>query len=104
MTLRRRAVPAEDFLMLAPLLLVTALGSDPDLFTSSVRPILAQYCFKCHGPDATARKANLRLDQRERALAAAESGATPIVPGKPEMSELVRRILAVDEDERMPPP
>ncbi|HVJ83872.1 MAG TPA: PSD1 and planctomycete cytochrome C domain-containing protein [Planctomycetia bacterium] len=90
--------------MLVSLLSLATFGADPDLFTASVRPILAQNCFKCHGPDASARKANLRLDQRRHALAPAESGAIPIVPGKPDASELVRRILAEDEEERMPPP
>jgi len=74
-----------------------------DLFSTKVRPILAQHCFKCHGPDATARKARLRLDVREEALKPARSGKRPIVPGKPGDSELIARICA-DDSEIMPPP
>ena len=59
---------------------------DPDLFTSKVRPILAQHCFKCHGPDDQARKAKLRLDVRDEALRPVRSGLRPIVPGKPDDS------------------
>ncbi len=74
-----------------------------DSFTSKVRPILARHCFKCHGPDDKARKAKLRLDMRSPAVKPAASGAVPIVPGKPEESELVQRIFAEDASERMPP-
>jgi hypothetical protein len=73
-------------------------------FNDQVRPILSRHCFKCHGPDDKGRKAKLRLDQEEEALKPASSGELPIVPGKPDESELVRRIFAEDADERMPPP
>ena len=69
-----------------------------------MRPILAAHCFKCHGPDEQAREASLRLDVRESAIAAADSGAIPIVPGKPDASELLKRICAADPDLQMPPP
>jgi hypothetical protein len=72
-------------------------AADPD-FSQEVRPILAQFCLKCHGQDEKARKAKLRLDARE---AAVEKGA--IVPGKPDESELVARVFADDPDVRMPP-
>ena len=83
---------------------VSAHGADVPLYNRDVRPILANHCFKCHGPDDVARQAGVRLDQREAALAAGDSGAVPIVPGKPDDSELVRRILATDADSQMPPP
>ena len=73
-------------------------------FNREVRPILARHCFKCHGPDDKARKARLRLDRRDDALKLADSGLSPIVPGRPDESELVSRIFAEDEGERMPPP
>jgi hypothetical protein len=73
-------------------------------FNRDVRPILARHCFKCHGPDDRARKAHLRLDRPEDALKAADSGLSAIIPGRPEDSELVTRILAEDEGQRMPPP
>ena len=55
---------------------VVARAADPD-FTRDVRPILSQHCFKCHGPDETARKAKLRLDTREAALAGGLSYKRP---------------------------
>src|SRR5215471_16227526 len=73
-------------------------------FSRDVRPILARHCFKCHGPDDKARKAKLRLDVRETAIREGRSGTAAIVPGKPDESELVRRIFASEESEVMPPP
>ena len=72
-------------------------------FNQDVRPILSQQCFPCHGPDQNKRKAKLRLDQAEDALAP-HKGGRPIVPGKPEESELIRRINSRDPEEQMPPP
>ncbi|GIW87757.1 MAG: hypothetical protein KatS3mg108_2081 [Isosphaeraceae bacterium] len=68
-------------------------------YNRDVRPILAENCFSCHGPDSASRKANLRLDQREAAL---EAGA--IVPGAPDESELIARIFSEEAEEVMPPP
>ena len=51
-------------------------------YNKDVQPILARHCYACHGPDAEAREAELRLDQRVAALAELPSGATAIVPGK----------------------
>jgi hypothetical protein len=68
-------------------------------FNRDVRPILSSYCFQCHGPDEKTRKAKLRLDIREDAV---KAGA--FVPGKPEESELFKRIHTDDADLRMPPP
>src|SRR5206468_2596125 len=62
-----------------------------------IRPLLADRCYACHGPDEKKRKAGLRLDTRDGALAAGV-----LVPGKPEESELIQRISATDE-QRMPP-
>ena len=73
-------------------------------YNRQIKPLLSNHCFKCHGPDAEQRKAGFRLDVRESALAAAESGERPIVAGQPAKSELVRRINSSDPDERMPPP
>ena len=73
-------------------------------FNRDIRPILSSQCFPCHGPDNNARKAGLRLDDREQALRPAESGAIAIVPGMPDESELIRRVLSEDPGERMPPP
>jgi hypothetical protein len=71
-------------------------------FQRDVRPILSDNCFLCHGPDASARKANLRLDVHEDMLASRRNGA-PVVPGKPEQSLVYRKITEPDPARRMPP-
>ena len=68
-------------------------------YNRDVRPIMAENCFPCHGPDSAARKADLRLDQREAAI---KAGA--IAPGNVEASELIARISSSDPKEVMPPP
>jgi Protein of unknown function (DUF1553)/Protein of unknown function (DUF1549)/Planctomycete cytochrome C len=73
-------------------------------FNREVRPILAQQCFACHGMDEHGRKGKLRLDLRDSALGSGKSGELAIVPGKPETSEIIKRLLSTDEDEQMPPP
>lgn len=73
-------------------------------FNRDVRPILANHCWSCHGRDQASRKAGLRLDTRDAALTAGESGQPAIVPGQHSASELVRRIFAADAAEMMPPP
>ena len=75
----------------------------PVSYGRDVRPILADRCFKCHGPDANTREAKLRLDERDAAVAEREGGAA-IVPGDPQGSLLWQRITSHDDDERMPPP
>jgi mono/diheme cytochrome c family protein len=73
-------------------------------FNRDVRHILSEKCFACHGPDGSKRKAELRLDIAENAYAPAKSGEKAIVPGKPEESELLKRISSADADDVMPPP
>jgi hypothetical protein len=75
----------------------------PD-FVKDVKPILSDACFHCHGPDEATRKGKFRLDIKDEAYRAGKSGKTPIVPGKPEASELIARILTTDPDDVMPPP
>ncbi len=72
-------------------------------YNRDILPILSSNCFACHGPDANARKAKLRLDLRDAALKPAKSGDVPIKPGHAAESEVVRRILTDDDSERMPP-
>lgn len=73
-------------------------------YDRDIRPILANNCYKCHGPDEKDREAGLRLDLRDVATKPLESGDTAIVAGKPDESELVARINSTDDDQRMPPP
>ncbi|MFO0802436.1 MAG: DUF1553 domain-containing protein [Gemmataceae bacterium] len=68
-------------------------------YNRDIRPILAENCFACHGPDSAARKADLRLDRREDAV---KSGA--ITPGKLAESSLIDRVCTNDADAVMPPP
>jgi hypothetical protein len=86
------------------LLLPLAAPAAPVSFNRDIRPLMSNTCFHCHGPDASHRKAKLRLDVREEALLPGKSGALPIVPGKPDESEILKRIFSTDDDELMPPP
>jgi hypothetical protein len=70
---------------------------EPVDYIRDIRPILSNRCYACHGPDANARKADMRLDKRESALESA------IQPGDTAGSELVRRITNADPELRMPP-
>jgi len=82
----------------------TSFAAEPSTFDQEIRPLLSQYCFKCHGPDDGQRQAELRLDTRDGATSKAASGRRAVEPGNLAASELVRRILSDDPDERMPPP
>ncbi len=75
-------------------------------FNYHVRPILSDRCFKCHGPDAKARKAGLRLDTEEGAFAALKDDPTHhiLVPGDPLQSAMYARMITTDTAEVMPPP
>lgn len=73
-----------------------AAGQDPVRFAEDVRPILASKCWTCHGPDAEAREADLRLDIRDAALRV-------LISDDGTEGDLLKRITAADPDERMPP-
>ena len=77
---------------------MAAAAANPVAFNRDIRPILADHCFRCHGPDKGNRKAKLRLDLREAAL-----DKEAFVPGKPDESELIRRINTPNLDDLMPP-
>ena len=68
-------------------------------YNRDVRPILADKCFACHGPDSAARKADLRLDKFE---VAKEMSA--IVPGDVAASELMLRVRLPETDDLAMPP
>src|SRR5262245_39304751 len=71
-------------------------------FNRDIRPILANNCFKCHGPDEKERKADLRLDVEKAAVGKSGDDA-PIIRGRPEESELIRRITTTEPSQLMPP-
>ena len=75
-------------------------------FNIHIRPILSDRCFKCHGPDAKQRQANLRLDIADSAFAALKEspGSFAIVRGDPQHSQMFLRISTTDTSEQMPPP
>ncbi len=72
-------------------------------FNRDIRPLLADRCFACHGPNENDRQGGLRLDVQDSALGRGDSGLRAIVPGYPEKSEVFSRIRSHEEDVRMPP-
>lgn len=72
-------------------------------YNRDVRPILSKNCFACHGSDESSRAADLRLDLRDEAVKPPKDGEPPIVPGDPEGSIALERILDEDDSLRMPP-
>lgn len=76
---------------------------EPIDFARQIRPILSENCFACHGFDPASRKGDLRLDDREAAIAVTD-GHAAIVPSAPDRSELWRRIVSAESEEVMPPP
>jgi len=101
----RTAMPSGTVLLLVTVL-AGAGGDAPRAldFNRDVRPILSDRCFRCHGPDAGARKRELRLDLEDGSRALLKDGKRAIVPGDLVASELARRIQSGDPDEVMPPP
>ncbi|HEY2158479.1 MAG TPA: DUF1549 domain-containing protein, partial [Isosphaeraceae bacterium] len=95
---------ASSFVAIAALACLAADAPPRRLdFDRDVRPVLAEHCFPCHGPDAGKRKANFRLDTKQGAFAERD-GRSPIIPGKPDESELALRVGSDDPDDMMPPP
>src|SRR5215475_12477605 len=80
---------------------VRADGPAPEKvnYNRDILPILSDNCFACHGPDAKARKARLRLDVRDEAV----KKKKVIVPGKAGESELILRLTHELPNKRMPP-
>lgn len=80
-----------------------AVAVEEPNFNKEVRPILANNCFACHGPDEKARKASLRLDDPQCATSLLPSGNIAIKPGNRLESALYQRITCTDPEHRMPP-
>lgn len=81
---------------IGPVNAATALDGDTD-----ARSILTANCQRCHGPSK--QKSGLRLDSRDGAFGKGDSGARAIIPGKAASSEVMRRVIAKDPADRMPP-
>lgn len=84
--------------------LASASSSAEVDFGQDILPLLSNNCFECHGPDKAKRKAGLRLDEHEGALAKLKSGERAVVPSDAAKSELLRRLTTDDPDDQMPPP
>ncbi|MFO0897254.1 MAG: PSD1 and planctomycete cytochrome C domain-containing protein [Pirellulales bacterium] len=84
-----------------------ALGAEPPLpaqisFNRDIKPILADNCYACHGPDRNSRQAELRLDTQAGLFGEAAEGHV-VAPKDLEQSELWRRITSDDAEQKMPP-
>ncbi len=96
-------------LCLAALMSPPTVAADPPKATPKIdygrdiRPILADNCYACHGPDAQQRKRKLRFDQRDSAVAELGDGLHAVVPGKSADSALIDRVTEEDPDRHMPP-
>ncbi|MBV8488696.1 MAG: PSD1 domain-containing protein, partial [Planctomycetaceae bacterium] len=77
-------------------------GEEPDLFESQVRPLLAQHCYKCHGP--VKQKGGVRLDGPDHLVKAVDGQGPVVVPGDPAQSRLIKVVLYSDESESKMPP
>ena len=77
--------------------------STPVDFNRQIRPILVEHCLACHGPDEKSRKAGLRLDGTNLINLETDAGRL-IVPGKPQESDLFKRLSHADKSKLMPPP
>ena len=83
---------------------IAPLGWSEEIdYARDIQPILSENCYQCHGPDAKARKAKLRLDLREDAVRNRD-GFHAILAGQPDESDVVHRIKSAAHDEVMPPP
>ena len=94
----RRRNPGPSAVVFLAALALDCAGAEAIDYSRDVRPILAENCFHCHGQDAARREAKLRLDTFE-----GQRQNDTIVPGKPDDSELIYRILSDEEDVQMPP-
>ncbi len=94
--------PASLFGVFSALAATPASAADVVDFERDVRPIFAEKCTLCHGPDDA--KGGLRLTNLDNAGIELESGNRAIVPGKIDASSLIERINHSDPDEIMPPP
>ncbi|WP_315820262.1 DUF1549 domain-containing protein [Paraflavitalea speifideaquila] len=69
-------------------------------FNTEVKPIINKKCISCHG--GVKRQGGFSLLFRSEALANTESGKPAIIPGRPDESDMIRRLTLKDPEERMP--
>jgi mono/diheme cytochrome c family protein len=85
------------------LLALTSIAEERVQFNRDIRPIFSDTCFACHGPDENKVKGKLRLDSLAAAQRGGKSGEAAIIPGHPEKSSVMKRLLTTDTDDHMPP-
>ena len=89
-------------LLLPALLLSLSVAADEIAFNRDIRPLFSKHCTACHGGVKSA--GGISFVYRDKAMAVGKSGEKAIVPGKPEDSELIKRVTSTDPDELMPKP
>lgn len=87
----------------AALLSGSAFADGTTQFNRDILPVLSLNCFPCHGPDANTRKREIRFDTKDGLFGKTLDGANLLVPGKPDESEILKRIVHPDATEKMPP-
>ena len=87
----------------AAILSSSAFADGATQFNRDVLPVLSLNCYPCHGPDANTRKREIRFDTKDGLLGKTLDGASLLVPGRPDESELFKRIVHTDAAEKMPP-
>ena len=85
------------------LLFASSASAERIQFNRDIRPIFSDTCYACHGPDENKVKGKLRLDSLDAARKGGKSGEAAILPGHPEKSQVMKRLLTKDTDDHMPP-
>ncbi len=103
--LRRRFLSAAHVLawLLAVPAGLTAQDAPRVSYARDIQPLLADYCYACHGANRATREADLRLDTRDGAFKDLGAGFHTLVPGKPDESEIYLRVSSEFAEDRMPP-
>jgi Protein of unknown function (DUF1553)/Protein of unknown function (DUF1549)/Concanavalin A-like lectin/glucanases superfamily/Planctomycete cytochrome C len=97
--MRNKSALAWVIALLVPMQVVEVSAAEKLAFNRDIRPIFAEYCLACHGPDSLARQADLRLDDKDSALA-----KNAVTPADVNRSSIIDRIFSDDPEAIMPPP
>ncbi|MCY2971869.1 MAG: hypothetical protein NTZ30_14515, partial [Planctomycetota bacterium] len=81
-------------LMVSALIVPSVIAADKNIagdkfFEEKVRPLLAEHCFSCHGPDK--QKGGLKLDSKAAMIKGGDIG-TAIIPGDPAASLMIKAV------------